>query len=51
VIASDEASARVKGKTHWRWTFGRATAVYHMIAPTRGKRVPAGFLAGAQPKV
>jgi hypothetical protein len=34
VIASDETSARVKGKTHWQWTFGCATAVYHVIAPT-----------------
>ena len=51
VIASDETSARVKGKTHWQWTFGCATAVYHMIAPTRGKCVPTDFLAGARPKV
>jgi transposase len=51
VIASDETSARVKGKTWWQWTFGCATAVYHMIAPTRGKCVPTDFLAGARPKV
>src|ERR1700736_2712656 len=50
VIASDETSARVKGKTHWQWTFGCAPAVYHMIArraasacrrtfsPARGRR-------------
>jgi len=51
VIASDETSARVKRKTHWQWTFGCATAVYHVIAPTRGKCVPTAFLAGARPKV
>jgi len=51
VIASDETSARVKGKTHWQWTFSCATAIYHMIAPTRGKCVPTDFLAGARPKV
>ncbi|MFN0219044.1 MAG: IS66 family transposase [Hyphomicrobium sp.] len=51
VIASDETSARVKGKTWWQWTFGCATAVYHLIAPTRGKCVPTGFLDGAKPKV
>src|SRR5450755_915496 len=49
VIASDETSARVKGKTHWQWTFG--CVVYHVIAPTRGKCVPTDFLAGARPKV
>jgi hypothetical protein len=51
VIASDETSARVKGKTHWQWAFGCATAVYHVIAPTRGKCVPTDFLAGMRPKV
>jgi transposase len=51
VIASDETSARVKGKTWWQWTFGCATAVYHLIAPTRGKCVPTDFLAGAKPKM
>jgi transposase len=51
VIASDETSARVKGKTWWQWTFGCATAVYHVIAPTRGKCVPADFLDGAKPKM
>src|SRR5258708_12481096 len=51
VSASDETSARVKGKTHWQWTFGCATAVYHVIAPTCGKCVPTDFLAGVRPKV
>jgi transposase len=51
VIASDETSARVKGKTWWQWTFGCATAVYHLIAPTRAKCVPTEFLAGARPKM
>ena len=51
VIASDETSARVKGKTWWQWTFGCATAVYHVIAPTRGKCVPTDFLAGVKPQM
>jgi transposase len=51
VIASDETSARVKGRTWWQWTFGCATAVCHLIAPTRGKCVPTAFLAGAKPKM
>jgi len=51
VIASDETSARVKGKTWWQWTFGCATAVYFVIAETRGKCVPTAFLAGAKPKM
>ena len=51
VIASDETSARVAGKTWWQWTFGAATAAYHMIVPTRGKCVPVEFLGDARPKV
>jgi transposase len=51
VIASDETSARVKGKTYWQWVFGAATAVAHVITPTRGKIVPIQFLNGARPKV
>ncbi len=51
VIASDETSARVCGKTHWQWTFVAPSAVYHTIAPTRGKVVPTEFLGGARPKV
>ena len=51
VIASDETSARVCGKTHWQWTFAAATAVFHTIAPTRGKVVPTEFLGQAKPKV
>jgi transposase len=50
-IASDETSARVKGKTWWQWTFGCATACYFVIASTRGKCVPTAFLAGAKPKM
>ena len=51
VIASDETGARVKGKTWWQWTFGCATAVYFVIAQTRGKCVPTAFLAGVKPKM
>ena len=51
VIASDETTARVMGKTHWQWAFIAATAVYHTIAPTRGKVVPTTFLGDAKPAV
>ena len=50
-IASDETSARVKGKTWWQWTFGCATAAAFVIAATRGKCVPTAFLAGVKPKL
>jgi transposase len=51
VIASDETSARVEGKTHWQWVFSSATAVAHCIAGSRGAVVVTEFLKGAEPKV
>jgi transposase len=51
LITSDETSARIKGKTHWQWTFVAATAVAHLIAATRGKIVPTEFLDGTRPRV
>ena len=51
VIASDETSARVCGKTWWQWLFACGSAVYHTIVPTRGKVVPVEFLGGVKPKV
>jgi transposase len=50
-IASDETSARVKGRTWWQWVFGCAKAAWFTIASTRGKCVPTEFLAGARPKM
>jgi transposase len=51
VIASDETSARVKGRTWWQWVMGSDTAVSHRIADTRGAKVVVDFLAGARPEV
>ena len=51
VIASDETSARVKGKTWWQWTFGSTSAACFVMAETRGKCVPTAFLGGVRPKM
>lgn len=51
VIASDETSARVCGRTWWQWVLLSSTAVYHVIADTRAARVVTDFLAGARPQV
>src|SRR6202030_4136223 len=51
VVASDETSARVKGKTWWQWVLLSSTAVYHLITDTRGSRVVTDFLQGAEPEV
>ena len=51
VIASDETTARVMGQTWWQWVLTSGTAVYHLIADTRGARVVVDFLNGARPDV
>ena len=51
VIASDETTARVMGQTWWQWVLTSSTAVYHLIAQTRGARVVIDFLNGAKPDV
>jgi transposase len=51
VVASDETSARVGGKTHWQWVLLSTTAIYHVIAETRAAAVVTGFLDGAVPEV
>lgn len=51
VIASDETSARVCGKTWWQWVLLSSTAVYHVIVDTRAAIVVRDFLQGAVPEV
>lgn len=51
VIASDETSARVCGKTWWQWVLLSSTAIYHVIVDTRAARIVTDFLAGAVPQV
>ena len=51
VVACDETSARVEGTTWWQWVLLSSTAVYHVIADSRGRRVVTDFLDGAVPEV
>lgn len=51
VVASDETSARVNGKTWWQWVLMSSTAIYHLITDSRGAKVVTGFLNGAVPEV
>jgi transposase len=51
VVASDETSARVKGKTWWHWVLLSSTAVYHVIVDTRAASVVTDFLKGVVPEV
>jgi len=39
VINSDETSARVAGRNCWEWVFCSATAILHVIKPSRGADV------------
>lgn len=51
VIASDETSARVQGRTWWQWVMSSSSAVYHVIADSRGAAVAADFLGETLPEV
>jgi transposase len=51
VVASDETSARVEGKTWWQWVLLSSTAVHHLIVDSRGARVLTHFLGQTKPDV
>src|SRR6202030_3591602 len=51
VVASDETSARVKGKTWGQWVMHCSTAIYHVITDSRAAKVVTDFLQGAAPEV
>jgi transposase len=51
VVASDETSARVKGRNWWQWVLLSSTAIHHLIADSRGAAVASDFLGDAKPEV
>jgi len=51
VVASDETSARVKGKNWWQWVLLSATAIHHLITDSRGAAVLEDFLGATKPEV
>lgn len=48
VLGSDETGARVDGRTWWEWVFVTATAVLHVIRPSRGVDVIAEVMGPAR---
>ena len=51
VIASDETSTRVAGRTWWEWVFLGDRAALHRVAPSRGAVVPKSLLGAVRPRV
>jgi len=51
VVASDETSVRVAGKTWWEWVFVTAVCVLHVIRPSRGARVVRALFGARRPRV
>jgi transposase len=51
ILQSDETSARVGNRTFWTWVFHHADSACFVIAPSRGKKVVAGFLGDVRPDV
>lgn len=48
VVGSDETGARVDGRTWWEWVFVSATAVLHVIRPSRAGDVIAEVMGPAR---
>jgi len=51
VVASDETSVRVAGKTWWEWVFVTAVCVLHVIRPSRGAAVVRALFGAQRPRV
>ena len=51
VVASDETTTRIDGRTCWQWAFISDKAVLHTVAHRRAKAVAQEVMAGARPKV
>lgn len=48
VVGSDETGARVDGRTWWEWVFVTATAVLHVIRPSRAMDVIADVMGSTR---
>ena len=51
VVASDETSVRVVGKTWWEWVFVTSACVLHVIRPSRGAAVVRALFGAQRPRV
>jgi len=51
VVASDETSVRVAGKTCWEWVFVTTVCVLHLIRPSRGAAVVRALFGAQRPRV
>ena len=51
VVAFDETSVRVAGKTWWEWVFVTAACVLHVIRPSRGAGVVRALFGAQRPHV
>jgi len=51
VVASDETSVRVAGKTWWEWVFVTSVCVLHLIRPSRGAAVVRALFGAQRPRV
>ena len=51
VVASDDTSVQVKGKTCWEWVFVTTLCVLHIVRPSRGAAVVRTLFGGQRPRV
>jgi transposase len=51
IIGSDETSERVNGKNQWEWMFQNEDVCFHLIRPSRGKKVIDEVMGSHPPEV
>jgi transposase len=50
-IGCDETSARVNGKNEWEWVFQNKDVCFHVIRPSRGRKVIEEVMDGHKPEI
>jgi transposase len=51
IVASDETSVRIDGRTHWNWVFQNDQVVIHVVRNSRAASVVTETMAGHRPNI
>lgn len=51
IVASDETSTRVEGRTWWEWVFLGGAGALHVVDPSRAAAVPKALFGTVRPRV
>ncbi|MDM8564523.1 transposase [Candidatus Halobeggiatoa sp. HSG11] len=51
IVGCDETSARINGKNEWEWVFQNKDVCFHIIRPSRGRKVIEEVMDGHKPEM